>query len=328
MDCVKMYNGLKKRRLLDKFQSMVMDSKYPMNLYNFIRDNNIPPSEYKQWARYSYPIEGGFDVKNTQIMAFTKDAYNMPYVPGSSIKGALRNCILNGRLISMRNKDRYAADIENESYDFKGRKAYMSSAERRINTQLFYTLDRDKERRSNAVNDIFHGLRVSDSKPLSIDDLVLCKKTDIFPEGKERDLPIQRECLKPGTVIEFDIEIDTRYFPYDDKAIYKYIELMYNNEKRCFLSEFPDVQSGQGTVLYLGGGSGFVTKTAVYSVFDDTNRAVKVTGRILNNTVPKTGKHLDDQRKYGVSPHMRKCTRYRKKLYDFGLCRLTMTAVD
>ena len=32
---------------------------------------------------------------------------------------------------------------------------------------------------------------------------------------------------------------DIKYFPYDDKAIYKYIELMYNNEKRCFLSEFP-----------------------------------------------------------------------------------------
>ena len=329
MDSEKMFNGLQKRKLLNKFQDSVMNAERGVNLYNFIRDNNIQLSEYGQWARYSYEIDPHSDMKATQIMACTKDAYNMPYVPGSSLKGAIRNCILNAMLLQTNRFEATASAVETEM--FEKRNKYLSAHAKRLDTELFHTLDCDEKNKSNAVNSIFKGLRVSDSKPLPIEKIVLCQKIDLLPDGKRRPLNVQRECIAPGTVIEFDIEIDKEIFPFDGKDICNFIKMMYNNERSCFLSAFPNVQTEKGDLLYLGGGTGYVSKTAVYSLFKEKKRAVKTAGKILDNVDSmvkkggrrvKVGNHLEDLRKYNVSPHMRKCTLYKGKLHDFGLCKI------
>ena len=329
MDSVKMFNGLQKRKLLNKFQDSVMNAERGVNLYNFIRDNNIQSSEYSKWARYSYEVDSSIDLRQTQIMACMKDAYNMPYIPGSSLKGAIRNCILNAMLLQTNRFESTAVAVETEEYD--RRNIYLSKIAKKLDADLFHTLERDEKNRNNAVNSIFQGLRVSDSKPLPIDKIVLCQKIDVLPDGKRNPLNVQRECIAPGTVIEFDIEIDTNFFPFDGEDICNFIKAMYDNERKCFLSAFPNVQTENGNLLYLGGGTGYVSKTAVYSLFKEKIRAVKNAGKILDkvdSTVKKRGRtvkvgnHLEDLKTYKVSPHTRKCTLYKKKLYDFGLCRL------
>lgn len=316
MDNIKMFEGLNRCKLLDKFEAEVMDSRYKVDLTRFIRNNNIPHAEYKQWAKYSYPADIDTNQKGTQIMAFIKDPYNMPYVPGSSLKGAIRNCMLNAVLINSGEKEGIISELASISqYESRELRNCLNKKSRELDV-LFHSAKRT-DNVSNAVNSIFQGLRISDSLPLPTDCLTLCSKLDTPVNGNAKQLPIHRECIAPGTVIEFDVTIDKKYFPYDEKDLYKFINIMYNNEKECFLSHFPDVQSAQGNVLYLGGGTGFVSKTAVYSLTDNRIKAVDAARKILENQF--RGKHGKD---LTVSPHMRKCTRYKMKTYDFGLCSI------
>ena len=54
---------------------------------------------------------------------------------------------------------------------------------------------------------IMRGLIVGDSKPVSLDNIVLCQKIDVSPNGKEKTINTMRECIRPNVDIEFDLTI-------------------------------------------------------------------------------------------------------------------------
>ena len=108
-----------------------------------------------------------------------------------------------------------------------------------LEQEAFYTLGRDKETGRNAVNDILGGLRISDSAPLSLEDLTLCQKIDVLRNGNQRKLPILRECLKPGTELHFTLTIDPKLCPVTPKRmLHAAMELVSLYEK-CVLQFFP-----------------------------------------------------------------------------------------
>lgn len=74
--------------------------------------------------------------------------------------------------------------------------------------QTFHTLEKEKVKKENAVCDELSGLRISDSRPLYVQDLILCQKIDKGMDGNNQILPIFRECLKPEIKIYFDMTID------------------------------------------------------------------------------------------------------------------------
>ena len=332
MDKLKMFEALNRKKLVNKFTDSIMDAsagKYAFDLFSFCRDNGIMTQEFSKWARYSFDMPKNSDLRRTQIMTFVKDAYECPYVPGSSVKGALRNAVLNSELISSDNYMDIAQRVSRA--EFRKRNNYLSREASEIDIRAFHTLNRLKERPNNAVNSIFSGLRIGDSKPLGLNCLTLCQKVDILPDGTERKLPLQRECLAPGTVIELPVEIDTSVFPYTAEELCRCIEKMYGNENKVFLSKFPKAPVPNGSLIYVGGGSGFVSKTAVYSLYKNPSEALDRAAEILDKTDSmlrkndgskvKVGNHLRDPKRYHVSPHMRKQTVYNGKRYDFGLCR-------
>ena len=298
----------------------------------------IEYKDYKPWIKYSYDTQPGDRVKN-QIATIIKDSYGLPYVPGSSVKGALRNAVLNSVLLNSNEYGKIADSVAKERFDPRHSKQYLSDAANEIDIKAFHTRKRPDTDPKDMVNSIFSGLRIGDSKPIPIKQLTLCKKIDVFPKGASKsscELPIYRECIKPETVIEFPVEIDTEIFKLkidsgeiklDAQAICKCIRDMYDMEAKRFYYKFPDFEKEKGTVLYIGGGSGFLSKTAVYSLYKDPKKALDVASVILDNVDSKMfgvkiGKHLNDPRKYGVSPHTWKCTDYDGCEYDFGLCEV------
>jgi len=345
MDKLKMFKGLREIGYLKKYEKEVMSNNTGMRLSDFIEHFYIKPSVYSKWATYSYNIDKKHsrDVGRMQIMTFVKDAYNRPYVPGSSLKGAIRNAVLNALLIENENKEIVNSSInsiEETNKRIEGRKInkdkYLLGEAKDIERNLFIKKTHAKDEYS-----IFKGLIIGDSKPLDVEDMILCQKCDVFPknQGKNKapnSLPIQRECIKPKTIIEFPVEIDTAIFNYDEKKLYDSINMMYNIERDNFLSKFSDTQienKNTKNLIYLGGGVGFVSKTAVYSLYhSEPKRGLKVASKILDNVDSpkpnkrgenkKMGNHLDDPEIFKVSPHVRKCTMYKNKLYDFGLCRI------
>lgn len=342
MDEKKMIEGILALGKQDSFTKYLMDSRQN-NLLDFVRDNMISPDKYRKWKAYVLDDDNAANVGNSRsrgggsdnVHAFMKDAYGCPYIPGSSLKGALRTiiqgCLLNNDTAKFSSERR---NVETERFEKRTR--YLSQTEKSISQRLFYTLQRPDAKPYNAVNDCFSGIRISDSAPLSVKDLILCRKTDVLTDGTEKSLPIKRECLKPGTKITFSVEIDESLFDTDSERIIGCIDEFYDIYASAYLAAFPESASyapkkGEH-VMYLGGGAGYATKTSVYPMYDedDIDRAVKTVQNIMVNTTSTRQKqdphnHRYDSDRYDVSPHTLKVAVIGSKRYEMGLCRVSIS---
>ena len=265
-DMKKMFSGITKYHLENKYSQSVLNEKN-FNLSYFFRSNNIAPETYKKWAKYCYNIPENTDLRAAKnILAHVKDAYSKPYVPGSSLKGALRNIILNGLLLKGENK-KFDSKIEIDLKNHIGRNGkpikrakYLSQDSNELDEKMFNILNRPKTKPYDAVNSIFQGIIISDSQPLDTDSLILCPKIDVLPKNKgENPLKnVVRECIKPGTKISFSLQIDRRIFPYNINDIMDFISETYKNLNKKFLSDFPTtVTTSDKYKIYLGGGTGY-----------------------------------------------------------------------
>ena len=104
MNFKKLFNSLKKWNLLDQYEELMLqgnNGKYRCSLMEMLKANSITEAEIKKCSSYSYTTEGNeFDKKNCQnIQEFVRDPYHMPYIPGSSLKGAIRTALL-AKLVS------------------------------------------------------------------------------------------------------------------------------------------------------------------------------------------------------------------------------------
>lgn len=130
------------------------------------------------------------------------------------------------------------------------------------------------------------GFIVSDSEPLSVEDLTLAQKVDVHVKKGAKNLPSVRECLKPGTDIVFTVTIDTSICPYTKQDIIESINYFDDNYNKYFVEPFTAVEYiGDGSV-FLGGGSGYASKTAVYPLYDgeDSEQTVRIVQQIMVNT--------------------------------------------
>lgn len=341
MDSMKMFNGIKKLGLLNKYEEYLLDSSQK-NFFVFSKENSIVLNEVKSWASYVLPMNNITELYSSRktgggsdnILSFIKDKFGCPYIPGSSLKGAIRTVIQNAECMSQNEKfENVRRQIENEHYFNK--KKYLYDPSKQISTDLFNTLNRKEEKKNDVVNDSFAGLRISDSLPLDTSSLILCQKIDRHTDGKDTLLPIKRECLKPGTKVQFQLEIDNEMMNITPKTIMNYASLVFNDYSNTFLSKFSDTNIAftEATVpLIIGGGTGFATKTSVYPLYKNKSAAIRTVQRILiNTTATKKSKdphkHSDDTIKYHISPHIRKCTKYNGKIYDMGLCDIDIVPV-
>ena len=328
----KLYILMKSLSRSKQFEEFLLNDR-DSSLYNWIRDNGISTKQLESAVRYSIDcgerlqLGGG----KTQVMEFAKDPYGLPYVPGSGIKGMLRTILLASEI--MDNRNAYEKEAQSIRNNRQKKRSAMSRESNDVEVEAFNTLDRsvDKKviKKSNAVNDILQKIIISDSKPLLLDDLVLCQKIDRHIDGSERSLPLMRECLKPGVDIEFTITIDTQDCKYDDAVIMDCISRFVQMYQTDFLGKFKLSPINTDTV-FLGGGVGFVSKTFIYPMFPG-DEGVKVASKVFEDTLPEKvyymHKHQNDIRN-GLSPHVLKCTRYQGNLYQMGACRFSMEQIN
>lgn len=322
-DPAKFYQIMKKAGKVSHYENFLMNDSRT-DLETWMRDNRIGISSVDEAIRYTVSCGDRMELgkSKVQIMEFAKDPYGFPYVPGSSIKGMLRTILL-GYEISQNPKkyNQQAEQIKRFHNDRPDRKYYRRETND-IEVSTFNTLNREGSKIENAVNDNLQGLVISDSKPLKLEDLVLCQKIEYHTNNEEKPLNILRECLRSGTYIEFTITIDTQTCPYDAGKIMEAIKVFNDMYYQCVLSKFNSKKRPEDTV-YLGGGTGFVSKTIIYSLFG-AEEGVGVTENIFKNTLPQSvfisHGHRNDSR-YGVSPHILKCTRLNGKRFQMGMCR-------
>ncbi len=323
-DELKLMKYLKKRNLLESFESFLLSDKKTL-MFEWAVRNNIYPKDKDLICKYSLSLNKvNIDNKDNEIYTFVKDGHGLPYLPGSTIKGAVRNILLSS-FISSENESEAVSGIR-KGLTLKDRKR-VKREERMLEQNCFNKRNLPETKENNNVNDIMSGIRFSDSLPLSFDDLIICRKIDVNTQNSRKRMPVLRECIKPGTVIQTEMTIDTAVVrniinrEYIEAAIGSFLE----NYNREFLSKFDVGEQYSGQVIYLGGGSGYHTKTSTGSLLENQKDRVELTSKIieanLDYKVRMKHKHFNDK-KTGVSPHVVKCTLYDNKLYQFGPCRI------
>jgi CRISPR-associated protein Csm5 len=293
----------------------------------WLKKNRVSEEEYMKCVRYHLDCgDAQLDTHSKlAVMECIKDAYELPYIPGSSLKGMLRTILLAYDIEKNPGKyDDIRKSIEANSTRRAGRNAYLSKETSQMEALLYRTLGRPDTRPADAVNDIMSGMIAGDSKPLSLDDLVLCQRTELHTDGEEKKLNVLRECIKPGTSIHFELTIDTSVCPFSQDDIMQAIEYFSKMYYDSFLRRYSVIQKPEQYSVWLGGGAGFVSKTEVYPLFGDF-KGVDIAVDIFKATgVPETHKHYQDRR-LKVSPHICKVTYYKGTRCQMGQCEFHIT---
>ena len=323
VDAAKLYFLAQKLHIqndLERF--MVEDTREDLKHWS-IR-NYVSLADLKRCMKYTENVGDRSEEKGKlQIMTCVTDPYGNSYVPGSSLKGMLRTILLSKDIAQDQIKyKRDQSQIRSELSAGRKSRKILNRNIGIIEKKAFCTLKHtDKE---DVEFDNMSGIIVGDSEPLSREDIVLCQKWEQHVDGSYKTLNLLRECIKPGTVIKSSLTIDETECNLKIEDILDAVKLFYEQYYQVFQSKFPRCDRGKPNTVFLGGGSGFVSKTVVYPMFGE-KEGIEITKDIFDRTgVPQKHEHYKDTR-MRVSPHILKCTRYQGKEYMMGQCEMDIS---
>jgi len=326
---------LSERNLLTKYEEFLLQPEFN-DLYVFLSKNGIAKKDYKAFVAYSIDAgEAAYSEKLRGILTFIKGADGKPYIPGSSLKGAIRTAIA-AKMVKNGDFSNNIMSIEEAAKYYRGSKTYISREAQQLENRLFCTLgikdptNPDRIRWDSILNDFMRGISISDSQPIAFENLTLCSKYDWLADGKVNILPIYRECLAPGTRVRFVMTLDIPVLKkagidkkFIEDALHKFSDFHYENYEQYFskLGEDAVVTPKEGENIILGGGSGYVSKTLLYPLIQDRKKALKLVSTIMSKQF-RDHNHGKDEIYYKVSPHTLKMALYKGRYYQMGRCEL------
>ncbi|MGM0216496.1 type III-A CRISPR-associated RAMP protein Csm5 [Enterococcus sp. AZ109] len=245
VDGPKLTKYLSKINKLDAFIDYLTENSKHADLKYFLNRQKINQKDWRKFVINTERVNQGKverdkDTKHKRpavnmplniLHLFVRDGQNTVYVPGSSLKGALRTMILQS----------------------------------------------DKE--DNSKNSLFGKIKVSDSLPVPDKYLEIYQKIDV--NKKSKPMPLYRECIKPGAKIYFTLTIEDDAISIEE--IENRIRNFYVNYWNKWFVGFASTQGGREfivsggvpqslnahkrpQVVFLGGGTGFVSKTLKYQM--------------------------------------------------------------
>ena len=216
-----MYHAMQKRGMGQAYERYLLN-RNEKDFARWMQNNRILYKEYLSWMRYQLDCS---DVVLTRqindLLLCVKDPYGMPYIPGSTLKGVLRTILLVDELLYDSDQKGQVQKIIRDGMDrSRPGKNYLAWEIKKIEQRAFHLLDYETDQ-DNSVQDIMKGIIISDSKPLSLEDLTVCQQIDHHVRGMKKRLPIMRECIRPGRKIEFTMTIDESLNQSTDETILK-----------------------------------------------------------------------------------------------------------
>ncbi len=312
IDREKLFSLLLRHDLVDAYERFVLGGGQKLRTF-LLQEGHIREEELRGLALYETDAADALDGNHSlkEIHAFVRNRENKVYVPGSSIKGALRTALL---LEKMKNEQAANFYLERKTALPEGR--YLNT--------LRYANDKKRAAYGNAVSSILQGVRISDSQMISDAHIYLATKIDASVNGSVKKLNLCRECLAPGTVICTTLTLD-RSVVGDQltvdtirSAISEYSRYYQSTYAAPFRSPTNSIAVPYQNSLIIGGGAGFFSKTLIYHYYGE--RACRSVAGFMRTTFPKHKHDLDPQ--HGISPHTAKYTQYRGQLYPMGFCEV------
>lgn len=280
------------------------------NLYAWLQQNRFTEKEINSITDYSFSGNNVNLGKQHGIKSFFKDAFNRPYIPGSSIKGYVRTALLAYEIYNNQEKFKKFKIFPN-SKNSKNYKKELWGLASSIENEAFEIPIDSKNSKSK-----MSGIIISDSEPVDTENLVLCEKIDLFTDGRRKSPNIYFEAIKPATKVRFTLTVDSTKCDYTKDDIMNAIKLFAKQYKENFLSKFGIVASRSPNTIWLGGNTGFHTKTITYNLLGQKEGLYKVS-EIMEFMFK--GKHSSDIN-MDVSPHCLNATKYNNQLCHMGEC--------
>lgn len=309
-----------KRGLADAYESFMLGRD--SDLWRFLtKDCRLTSQEVRSVVRWSVGTGNVLDAQHSlkEIHCFTRAADGSAYIPGSSVKGALRTALLAQRFV----QQGPARDIE------RTRRGDPQIPEEKVFRQLRCSKDRDGAPRRDAVNSILRGVSVSDSAPIPDSAMTLAGKVDALTGGQTNAVNLCRECVRPGVPVRFKLTLDQSILQGRitaqsiQEAICAFDAFYEKNYLPRFARPKDQMAVNYTNCLLLGGGAGFFSKSLLYPYLG-WQRGLRETADLLQRNFSKH-RHGDDDVDRGVSPHTLKYASYQGKLYPYGLCEVTIT---
>lgn len=144
------------------------------NLHAFLtQDCQLRPEEVRSVIRYSVDASDAEVVKDKkrEIHGFIRNAAGQVYLPGSSVKGAIRTALL---------LEKIQAELPEKDTDQRKRVLASRKREKEIPEGRYLNLlelrTRDGKAMDDAVNSIMRGVQISDSLPVPDSQMMLSKR--------------------------------------------------------------------------------------------------------------------------------------------------------
>lgn len=185
IDEERLFALLLRRNQLERFEAYCLGAD--TDLGRFFKSIALSPAEQHALVRCTFRSADALDENHSckEIRPFIRNTANQVYVPGSSIKGALRTALLFS-MIQQDGSKKAPLDWQKPRGAFEAR--YLH--------QLYPQIERDTPQK-----DLLRGLSVSDSQVIADSAMCLSCKCDASVSGAVRKLPVCRECIAPGQLI-------------------------------------------------------------------------------------------------------------------------------
>ena len=242
---------------LPAFEQYLLDSgsktnKRKSRLIDFLNDQRIKKRDF-----------GGFKIKQNnlvknlgEVSLFIRDGLGNRYIPGSSLKGAIRTIL--------------------ESEHFRGKQIPWGAKSGR------------------QFDDIFNNIRVSDSSSIEEMNFSIVQRWN-HAKGKDpKRMNIYREALLPEQDVVFNISVigEEAIFLMDN--LENMAEKHYLFYKEFFLDKGFDkkyIQDNTEAPIYLGAGSGIWTKTNIRQMNKEKIDRIQMKNKMKNQGVMKLTKY-------------------------------------
>lgn len=274
--------------LMDTFADAVMSGAFlRQSIREWLLDHQIKEGELRSIIlrrAASAPLitkERG-RTKLNDIVAQTTLADGRPYIPGSTIKGALRTGILYHaiRRDPARFRSTWQEILRSLREPLRDQKKTSDRMMSRVEQALLHTLClSDDVKTGDAVSSAMRGLRVSDAVG-TVRDTVVLQKVDATTKKKRQgenvsELPLFRECIPAGAKLRFAVTADLSML--ETAGIHSLDEALagvrdytadgLRLQEKVFGKKYPALFAvAKNADALLGGGTGFLSKTLVYAL--------------------------------------------------------------
>lgn len=281
LDKAKWMAFLVRHDLIDDYAQSVFSGK--MNLYGWLQSQRIGSLSaiIREVCNASADV---YLVRERQqrvndISRQVKTPDGIPYIPGSTLKGAIRSAILFHDI--RQHPEDYLPFWDHIKAAMKaGNRRQMRDLAQKIERQAFTRLKQQKNKSDDALQSVMKGISISDAMLVGHErDTVILQKYDVSAIRREglngHPLALFRECIPTGRKFRFSMTLDKDIArligitSLDDvwQWVRDYLSFGLAREKAVFGHEYKgEFEKSKLADIRLGGGTGFLSKTVYYAL--------------------------------------------------------------